>query len=383
MHLYDFVSYCGMLTDKARLDAYTGSLRDSVGPDTIVLDLGAGTGVFSVIACLLGARKVYAVEVNPLIRLVEETAKEKGFADRLVVIQKHSSEIELSEKANLLVSDIHGGLPLHESGLESIIDARNRLLTRDAVMLPEAETVFFALSEAEEIYEKHVSVFLREYEGFSLPAADRLVKNRWFSARSDKERLLTGTAIFAEIDHRVNSDTSFASDLRWEVEKSGTAHGFRAWFESRLPGGHSVSNGISANTSTYASPFFPLSFPVAVKEGDVVNARINAVYEDGGYLWSWQTKIEDPAGLVKAETAQSVIASMIPDSKSALRRSEFFAPALGRQGEIDAFVLSRMDGENLSGDIADEILERFPGEFPTAEKAAERVYALVERYCRG
>ncbi|MCO6510274.1 MAG: 50S ribosomal protein L11 methyltransferase [Aridibacter famidurans] len=383
MHLYDFVSYCGMLTDKARLDAYSGALRNTVGPDTIVLDLGAGTGVFSVMACHLGAKKVYAVEVNPLIRLVEETARGQGFGDRLVVIQKLSSEIELPERANLLVSDIHGGLPLHESGLESIIDARERLLTEDAAMLPESETIFFAVSESEEIYEKNVSVFLREYGGFSLPAAERIVKNRWFSSRSDDERLLTRPAKFAQLDHRVNSDTSFARDLEWNVEEAGTAHGYRAWFESRLPGGYSVSNGILVKASTYASPFFPLEDPVDVSAGDVISARINAVYEDGGYLWSWQTKVTGNAGEVKAEFAQSLIASIIPDPKSALRRSEFFEPALGRQGEIDAFILSRMDGENLSGDIADEVLARFPDAFSSAEKAVERVYMLVERYCRG
>lgn len=382
MHIYDFVSYCGMLTDKARLDAYTGSLRETIGPDSVVLDLGAGTGIFSVISCLLGAKKVYAVEVNPLIRLVEETAREKGFGDRLVVIQKHSSEVELEEKANLLVSDIHGGLPLFESGLETIIDVRERLLADDAVLLPESETVYFAVSQSEEIYERNVSVYLREYEGFSLPASKRMVTNRWFNDRSDDELLLTTPAEFADIDHRTNDRTSFAAAMSWEVERSGTAHGYRGWFVSRLPGGFSVANDISSKRSAYAAPFFPLASPVDVIEGDVIEAKINAVYEDGGYLWSWQTRVLERGGSVKAEFAQSLIASMIPDPKSALRKSEFYAPKRDLQGEIAAYILSRMNGENLSGDIADDVMAKFPGSFRTVDKAAEHVYTLTEKYCR-
>ncbi len=370
-----------MLTDTNRLDAYVGALKTCVGPDSIVLDLGAGTGVFSVIACELGAQKVYALEINPLIRLVDEVAREKGYGERLEIVQKLSTQIDLDPKADILVSDIHGGFPLYETGLESIIDARERLLKEDAVIFPAEESVLFAVSQSEQIYRKHVETYLEERHGFKLPSGERLVKNRPFNARSDDEVLLSEPAQFALIDHRTNSRTSFRKELDFEINRPGIAHGLRGWFESRLPGGFSVSNAITEKNSTYSAPFFPFEHPVSVEPRDTVKATINAVYEEGNYIWSWQTKIVGAVkGLPKAEFGQSMMASMVPDTRSALRRSEFYTPGLGIEGEIDKFVLSKIDGANMSGDIADELFERFPGRFASLDKAAERVYFLVERY---
>lgn len=381
MHFYDFVSYCGMLTDSARLDAYVGALTEIITPESVVLDLGAGTGVFSVISCELGARKVYAVEVNPLIKLVQETAAARGIADRLEIIQKHSGEVELEEKANVLVTDIHGAFPLYESSIETIIDARERLLTDDAILLPSRETIYFAVSEAEDIYEKQVSRYLREFHGFKIPASDRLVRNRWVSMRSEHESLLTPAAVFAEIDYREVEDTSFSAEMEWTIERNGVAHGLRGWFENVLYGDHGVSNSIDARDSTYAAPFFPFEHPVEVIEGDRVTARVAATYDSGDYAWSWRTAFRGPEGpQVKAEFNQTVMASLVIDPKAALKRSEYFAPKLGLEGEIDSLILTKMDGETLSGDIADLLIEKYPEKFGSFEEAIERVYSMTGRY---
>jgi len=381
MHFYDFVSYCGMLTDSARLDAYVGALEEIVTPDSVVLDLGAGTGVFSVICCRLGARRVYAVEINPLIKLVQEVVAANGFADRLEIIQKNSKDVELDEKATILVTDIHGGFPLYESSVETIIDARERLLTDDAIILPSREKIFFAVSESEEIYEKQVSRYLKDFHGFKIPASDRLVRNRWFSMRSEREQLLTPPAVFAEIDYKTVEETGFSAEMEWEVTRAGVAHGLRGWFENVLYGDHGVSNSIEAKDSTYASPFFPFESPVTVEEGDTVTAMVSAEYDSGDYAWSWRTVIKNADGsVVKAEFDQTVLASLVVDPAAALARSEYFVPELGKEGEIDSFVLARMDCQNLSGDIADLLKEEFPESFPSFDDALERVYQLSRRY---
>ncbi len=381
MHFYDFVSYCGMLTDESRLDSYVGALKDLVTPDSVVLDLGAGTGVFSVIACELGAKKVYAVDVNPLIKLVAETAKERGFAERLEVIQKHSKQVELEEKADILVTDIHGGFPLYESSLETIIDARTRLLAPDAAILPSVETMFFAPSESEEIYEANVERYLKEFHGFKIPASERLVRNRWFSAKSKDEHLLAEPQVFAVIDHSSNKELSFSRDMEWTVERDGKIHGLRGWFENVLYGDWKISNDIFAENSTYASPYFPLESPVVVKKGDVVQARLNATYEKETYAWSWSTTVYCEKKELKADFKQTVMASLIIDSKSALKRNEFHAPSLSEEGKAFALMVSAMDGETLAGDIADLLLESFPDRFTSHKDALEFVFDYAERYC--
>ena len=51
-----------MIADRVRVEAYRQALRRVVTPDSIVIDLGAGTGIFTLLACQLGARHVYAIE---------------------------------------------------------------------------------------------------------------------------------------------------------------------------------------------------------------------------------------------------------------------------------------------------------------------------------
>ena len=53
----------GLLDEVLELvDAHLNALAEVVGPDTVVIDLGAGTGVLGLIAARLGAKRVYLVE---------------------------------------------------------------------------------------------------------------------------------------------------------------------------------------------------------------------------------------------------------------------------------------------------------------------------------
>jgi protein arginine N-methyltransferase 7 len=53
-----------MLNDHNRTAFYKAMLTESVTGESVVLDLGAGTGLLSVLAAQAGAKRVYAVEAN-------------------------------------------------------------------------------------------------------------------------------------------------------------------------------------------------------------------------------------------------------------------------------------------------------------------------------
>ena len=382
MHFYDFVSYCSMLTDEKRLDSYVKALKETITPDSVVLDLGAGTGIFSILACDFGAKKVYSVEVNPLIKLLDDVIKERGYQDRIEIIQKFSSKIELEEKANVMVSDIHGGFPLFESSIETIIDARERLLTPDRVLIPRNETIYFAVSQAEEIYRSNVRRYLEDFHGFSIPSAERLVFNRWFSAKSKEEKLLSDSDVFAHIDYRTINETSFAKEFNWIIKEDGIAHGLRGWFENELSDGYGVSNSIEVEHTTYSSPFFPFEREVEVKQGDIVSAMVSAKYEKGDYAWSWKTDIYEAGDKtkVKAQFNQSVLASMYIEPDVVLKQSEYFVPNRNENAEVDLLILNSMDGEAMHGDIADALVEKYPDRFKKFEDALEYTAAFSQRY---
>ena len=100
-----------MIADHLRMAAYADALRRSVTPESMVIDIGTGTGVMAILACQLGARRVCAIEPDDVIQLARKVAADNGFADRIEFIQALSTDVKLPELADVIVSDVRGVLP--------------------------------------------------------------------------------------------------------------------------------------------------------------------------------------------------------------------------------------------------------------------------------
>ena len=79
MPTYGLRDYAGMILDEGRTQAYVESLKRRVTTGSVVLDIGAGTGIFALIAARLGARKVYAIEPNEVMHFGRRVAAQNGF----------------------------------------------------------------------------------------------------------------------------------------------------------------------------------------------------------------------------------------------------------------------------------------------------------------
>ena len=89
--------YGNMLADNGRMAPYVAALRKAVGPDSVVLDIGTGTGIFALLACQFGARHVYALETNDAIELGRQQAEANGYSEKITFIHDSSSRISLPE----------------------------------------------------------------------------------------------------------------------------------------------------------------------------------------------------------------------------------------------------------------------------------------------
>ena len=289
--MYSLRFYGQMLADASRMDAYTAALRQTVKPDSVVMDLGCGPGVFAMLACKLGARRVYAVEPECVISVAREIAAANGFADRIDFFEDISTAITVPEPANIIISDLRGVLPWFQQHIPSIKDARTRLLARGGVLIPRRDILWAALVETPDKYEELVGPW--ENDELDLSAGRRFVTNTWRKERIKPEQLLTEPVCWTTVDYYEADDADMQGEISWQVPRSGAAHGFAVWFDSELIDGISFSNHPSAPETIYGHGLFPFSQPVQLMEGDRVTVRLVAKIVEDDYVWRWDTEISN------------------------------------------------------------------------------------------
>ncbi len=373
-----------MIADRLRGDAYARALRAAVRPGCVVLDIGAGTGIFSMLACRFGARRVFAVEPNDSIEVAKTVAVANGLADRIEFFQALSTEVTLPERADVVVSDLRGVLPMFQQNIPSIADARRRLLAPGGVLIPQRDAVWLCLVEAADLYGRHMEPSDEAAYGFDMSGAREVVANTWRKARVTPEQLLLPPRLAATLDYTTIEGANVSAEVNWTAERAGTAHGVVAWFDAVLGDGVTMSNAPGNPELIYGNAFFPLQRPVALAAGDSVSIRLHANLVCGDYVWRWETRVlgQGDQTRVKADFRQTTFKGMPLPQERLRRLSSEYTPELGADGEVDRLILSLMDGTRPLTEIARQLSEQYPDGFDTADGFLERVRELSLRYSR-
>ena len=83
-------------------------LEDYVHPGDLVLDIGCGTGILSIIAAELGCGRVIGVDLDPVaVKVARENIELNGFSDKIEIREGNLVEvIAEDEQADLIVANI-------------------------------------------------------------------------------------------------------------------------------------------------------------------------------------------------------------------------------------------------------------------------------------
>ena len=380
--MYDLIGYGDMIADRVRIDAYAHALRDAVTPDSLVLDIGTGTGLFALLACRFGARHVYAVEPSDAIALARDIARANGYSSRITFIQDMSDRIRLSEPVDVIVSDIRGILPMCRKSLQSIVDARRRLLAPGGRLIPVRDRLMAAPVESQLLFERYTRPWDSPMHGLDMSAARALITNAWYKGRSRPQELLARPVCWATLDYASLDGADVAGEASWIAERAGTLYGLSVWFDSELGAGAVISNAPEATELIYGSAFFPLSNPVEVCEGDRIDVRLRADPVGDEHVWSWTTTIRAHArhSEPKARFEQSTFYSMPMTRAQLHKRAADHRPELTEDGRIALLVLKSMrNGQSLE-EIAAQLFAHHPERFDTRRAAFDHVCAFSGQY---
>jgi type I protein arginine methyltransferase len=379
---YSLRAYGDMIRDAGRMGPYVEALRQAVQPGCTVVDIGAGTGIFSLLACEFGAEHVHAIEPDPSIETARRIAATNGFDQRITFHRTVSTEVTLTEPADIVISDLRGVLPLLEHHVAAIADARARLLKPDGTLIPRRDILHAAIIEDPDTYRPYDEPWNENAYGLDLSAAQPRIVNTWQKTTAKSESLLVAPQPWAELDYWTASSPSVRGEASWRAQRSGTAHAILLWFDAELADGIGFSNAPGPDPLIYGQAFFPLEHPVDLDEGDLCSVQLRADLVEGEYLWRWDTTITGRAegSPPKAAFRQSTFEGLDLSPGTLHKRRDDFVPRLGLDGQIDAIALGQMNQGRPLRDVARELADRFPARFATEQEALDRAAALSVKY---
>lgn len=383
MHLYGLGAYGTMMSDRIRTGAYCRALALAVKPGDVVVDLGAGAGIFTLHACRLGARLVHTIEPNDVIQVAREVVHANGFSKQVTFHQAMSFQVELPEPCDVLVTDPRGVVPLYEKAIPTIIDARRRLVKPGGVLIPQQDTIWAALVEAPDIYHKHCDDAWRSgNDGFDMEAARRRSINIFDKYRFELNQLLSEPERWLLLDYQVIERTSASGRVQFEVQRPGTAHGFALWFDSELIDGISISSSPGQPKLIYGQLFFPFQEPLSVLPNQTITVDLRADPVGGDYIWQWTTHTTSVASPEKIERRyhQSSLFSNVLGPEPLKKMSDQHIPSLNEEGVVHMRALELMNSRRSLGQIAETMVAEFPKRFSSSDDALGFVGKLSARW---
>ncbi len=375
--MYSTSDHGAMIADTHRIDAYARALRQAIVPSSVVLDLGAGTGIFSLLACRYGARRVYAIEPDEVIQVAREHAVANHCADRIHFYHDYSTRMALPEPVDVIISDLRGVTPFFRDHIPAIQDARERLLRPGGRLIAQRDELWAAPVEAPASHARFTRGHANAPEGLDCRAALRYSLNNFQKVHLRAEQVLAAPRHAATLNYTVIKILNLRTELAFDVRAPGLGHGLAVWFDSVLAEGISFSNAPGRPELIYGQLFLPWPSAVPLEKGDLIEVLLRADLVGSDYVWRWDTHV---AG--KASFQQSTFLGAPLDPTGFRKRSDRHVPAPNEACRIDRFILSRIDGKASVGEIARQAAEQFPDRFPRWEDALARVGELALRYSR-
>ncbi|HET6863211.1 MAG TPA: class I SAM-dependent methyltransferase [Pyrinomonadaceae bacterium] len=375
--MYSVSGYGEMIADRVRTRAYLEALKQTVKPESVVLEIGSGLGLFAISAAQSGASKVYALEPDDVIELSRESARAANVADKITFLQALSTNVELPEQVDLIISDLRGVLPLFLNHIPSIIDARNRFLKPNGVLIPSLDRVWAGPVEAPEHYKK-IDMWQDLQRDIDCTSARRIASNTWWKARARIEQLLDRPQCLTTLKYNFISSPNITGNLGFEISRDGVLHGWALWFDTNLFGEIGFSNHPEEVELIYGNAFFPLTEAIEVQKGDTINLSFRANLVNDDYVFSWNTEVYNSRDLEKRSFRQSTFFGVPFSANNLSKQATTHMPKLSMQGQIDRQVLTLME----DGRTIDEIAEVLTSEFPQYELTKDKALALVSKLSR-
>lgn len=246
------------LLDKKRVKEFKLGVKKSVRPGDIVVDAGTGSGIIALFAARAGAKKVYALELDPdIAKIAEHNVKVNGLEHIVKVINMDVRKFRLpqGEVANVLTMEMldTGLIAEHQAG--AIIKLReNKVINNKTRLLPE-RALFYALAIDYDF----------NFYGFQMPL---IVQARNDGVLPKIRHLMSSEQCYSNVDFNKIKSINHSSALKLKILRPGIVNAIKLSTVILL------SNRKCNATSDMNMPVIIPIRPRQVKKGDIMKLEM-------------------------------------------------------------------------------------------------------------
>ncbi len=268
-----------LVQDSARNAVYRQALEQSVTPESIVFEIGTGTGILAMMAARAGAKHVYSCEMYPLVAAAaRENIANNGLTEQITVIEKSSYDVKLGDDLpqapHIMVAEIVDNSLLGEHVLPIMHDAWARLFDENTQVLPGIITAKGALVGGD-YWCKHSR--MGTVDGFDLSAFNAYAPTQSNLSVNGQtlSHALSVTETLISFDFRAQQEyPKTEHTIAFKASQTGQVDGVLRWME--LDFGNNIHfDNCPPKTSAWLPTihFFPQ--PVMVKSGDHIKVLVS------------------------------------------------------------------------------------------------------------
>lgn len=277
-----------MMNDSARNLAFKRALDKVIKPNSIVLDIGTGSGLLSMMAAQSGAAQIHTCELVELIHhKAVEIVKRNGYEDRITLHAKRSTDLtipkDLPERADILVTETIGTGLIEEGVLEVIEHARQNLIKPDAVVIPRGASIHMMFLDSDQIYGLHR---VDSVMGFDLSPFNEFSETRdkvWPDHLCNyKHEAISEAVQVYSIEFAEEMPLLANRDLTIRATAAGTVHAVCFWFDLYLDEQITITtnpNSIKESpdfmkSESWGQRIQTFASPLVVAQGDLLEVKV-------------------------------------------------------------------------------------------------------------
>lgn len=275
--------YHDLLRDHRRVEAFRTLIQEAVGPGQKVVEVGAGLGTYSIFAAQAGAKQVWAIESDPVAHVAEQIVQINGFHDRVSVIRGTAPEVELPERADVLIFEDHSTRLFDEQSVNALAACVDAYLRPGGRVLPGWARMCVAPVRSEDAWRASFPFGPAAFEEYGIDWAPTAgyAENHPRLVDLPADSLTASPTVLAEtLIHPAPGVRRLGGSWDW-LPEAGPVHGIAYWFELWMGSAGWLSNAPGAG-GAWGQLFLPFRTPLEVGTGVALRATVQVQETPGG-----------------------------------------------------------------------------------------------------